>query len=450
MSKKERKPRIDEDVDDISSLTSDKKKHLKAKPDTDDRNDEPLYWYDKARDVYSFTELKIALSGNMIRDIVNDYSWTNGKASSINDIARKNSLTRATVRKLLRALGKTHDSTPFTDETIADTPEGTLVEDLVRGKEQRVLVQAEKKRWEQIKKVAEEAENWDNFLFKRLASLPTPVIQAPKKAKIKVVSKSRFDSQTMVFMGLQDLHFGSYGWAFETGQSFDRETCRKRLLQTTEETLERVCLLGKPEVFLLGAGGDFFHIDNPENKTTKGTPQDVHGTFAQIMHEGFELMGDYINLIRTVAPVIVEPVPGNHDKNMSFALLKWLQTGFKNESDVEIHDSARQRAYRQFGNNLIGLTHGDGPKVDKLPGLMAGEARVMWGQTHHRYWFSGHFHTQMQYEIDGVQCFFVPSLSGTDRWSQQEGYTLNKKAMAAFVLDKEEGLIAQMPVGAKD
>lgn len=446
---KGKKPRIDEDVDDISSLSSDKRKPIRAKPDTDDRNDAPLYWYDKARDVYSFTELKIALSGNMIRDIVNDYSWTNGKASSINDIARKNSLTRATVRKVVRALGKTHDSTPFTDETIADTPEGTLVEDLVRGKEQRVLVQAEKKRWEQIKKIAEEAENWDNFLFKRISTLPAPVIHAPKKAKIKVVSKSRFDSQTMVFMGLQDLHFGKYGWSTEVGQAYDRDICRKRLLETTEETLERVCLLGKPEKFLLGAGGDFFHIDTPQNTTTKGTFQDVSGTFAQIMHEGFELMGDYINLIRTVAPVIVAPMMGNHDKTLSYALLKWLQVGFKHEKDVVIRDSAKQRHYEKYGENLIGLTHGDGPKVTELPELMGAEAVGLWSQTKHKYWFSGHFHSQWQFEFHGVQCFFVPSLSGTDRWSHQEGHAGNKNAMSAFVLDREEGLLAQMPVGAR-
>jgi hypothetical protein len=121
------------------------------------------YYFDEARDKYLFSLRSKAqagkpfvLAGDTVRAILLAYS-RDGSDATINEICRTFGLNRTTLRETLRALGKTHDSAPFTDEAIASGSEDDLAEDLVRLKEERIIRRAEKASWEQTKKLAEEA-----------------------------------------------------------------------------------------------------------------------------------------------------------------------------------------------------------------------------------------------------------------------------------------------------
>jgi hypothetical protein len=54
---------------------------------------------------------------------------------------------------------------------------------------------------------------------------------------------------------------------------------------------------------LLPLGGDFFHVDNMENSTTKGTRQDVSHHIFEIFDKGCQAVVNLVYKLRKVAPV---------------------------------------------------------------------------------------------------------------------------------------------------
>lgn len=410
--------------------------------------DDKKYWFDKDREIYVFTDARITLPKDVVETILDDYSWINGKGLTLNEVARKHGLSRSTVREIIKACGKTHDSLGYSDETIAEADEDFLLEDQVRKKEQRIIVRAEKERWEKIKKMAEKAERWEAFVFSRIEAMAIPEIPAPKK--LKAVEKDQGDLLT--YMGIQDVHLGKQGLEEDVGPEnvYNSKICRERLLDTIASSVARVRRFGELNQILLPCGGDFFHIDTPGKTTTKGTPQDTDGSLAKIMVDGFALAAEMVNYLAQAAGLVtIVNSAGNHDNTLSLVLLKWLEVAFKNRPDVQVIPSLFPRQYVQFGQNLIGVTHGDGPKDAKLPMLMATEAPKAWADTKFRYWFSGHYHTQFANEFFGVQVHHHDSVAGSDRWHVNNGYVGNVKGMNVYVLDKEDGMIAHMPIAAK-
>ncbi len=116
------------------------------------------YEYDKARDKYIFALKSKAqagrpfvVDGDTIRAAIAAYS-NDGSKASLNEICRTHGWSRPTAREIFRALGKTHDSLPFSDEEIAERDEDDLGEDLIRLKEERVARKAEAREWNETKK----------------------------------------------------------------------------------------------------------------------------------------------------------------------------------------------------------------------------------------------------------------------------------------------------------
>ncbi len=410
--------------------------------------DDKKYWFDKDREIYVFTDARITLPKDVVETILDDYSWINGKGLTLNEVARKHGLARSTVREIIKACGKTHDSLGYSDETIAEADEDFLLEDQVRKKEQRIIVRAEKERWEKIKKMAEKAERWEAFVFSRIEAMSIPSIPVPKK--LKAVEKH--DGRLLTYIGAQDIHIGAYSWEGEVGpeNAYSTKLCRERVLDTLASAVSRARRFGEIGQVVLPCGGDFFHIDTPGKTTTKGTPQDVDGPLPKILVDGFSLACEMVNyLAQASGQVQVLNSAGNHDHTMSLVLLKWLEVAFKGRTDVAVRSDIRPRQYYRFGQNLLGVTHGDGPKDAKLPMLMATEAKEHWADTRFRYWFSGHFHTQFANEFNGVQVHHHSSMKGQDAWHHNEGYVGNIVGMNVYVIEHDDGMLAHMPIASK-
>ena len=415
----------------------------------------PNYIYDDARDRYIFSLRSkanvgrpLVLAGNSVRQMVLAYSRDGGDAT-LNELSRAFGLHRASVRETLSALSKTHDSAPFTDEDLAKRTEEDLGEDLIRLKEERVLRHAERVQWAETTKLANQARNMNRFIFQKMEELLKVGDHLPVFLPLARATPTK-ESFT-VFATPSDLHYGKAGWKDETGEEYNREECYRRLLATTDVMLERVARFGKPARFIVGAGSDWFHIDNEVNggSTTRGTPQDTDGTWARIFLEGSELAAAYLERLRAVAPVTVVCMAGNHDRLSSLMLTAWLKERFRNAGDVDVEVSPASRHYLRVGQTLVGITHGDDTKDQKLPGLMAAEAREAWGQTKHRLWFTGHWHSMISNEFHGVRVIHVPSLAGTDLWHARGGYIGNRKALTAYIIEDSEGMIAELPVSAR-
>jgi hypothetical protein len=409
-----------------------------AMPEEDER-----YFYNEDTDRYVF-HLRclggnaFAVERHIIEEVVQAYSST-GQNATVNEISRAQGWSRAVTKEILKRLGKTHDSLPLTDEQIDAGDEDELVQDVIRLKEQKIHVKAEKAIW---RKTQQDAESWQRLDHQILRPL-VAMNEAPKRPAMKVKAKKAADPFSCFIMP-SDLHVGKKGWALETGSDYGIDITRARLISAMEDLTEKIARFGKPEKIITGCGSDFFHIDNYAGGTTRGTPQDTDGSCARIMHEGFYLWRDFVEMLRCIAPVEIHAMAGNHDLILSFALIHWCDAYWRNVDDVTVNVSPCARSYTSAGSTLVGISHSEDTKHKDLPGLMAIEAREEWGRANHQVWFTGHWHTDWTMESRGTKVHVVPSLSGTDRWHKRNGYVGNHKVLPAYILDHKNGEIAQL------
>lgn len=409
------------------------------------------YYFDESRDKYLFSLRSKAqagkpfvLSGDTVRAILQAYS-RDGSAATINEICRTFGLNRTTAREILQALGKTHDSAPFTDEAIAAGDEAELAEDLVRLKEERIIRTAERASWEQTKKLAEEARHFDRFIARRIEEIIAGAGFAPPAPAPAIRTASKVAQVSAVF-GLTDAHVGARAWAAETGHDTTIESVRARTMETTRRLIERVLRFCRPARWLLPSGSDNIHADTDLGTTTRGTPLDTDGSLARMFLAACGIYEELIGMLLAVAPVEVIAVPGNHDMVMSMMLTHWLAARFRTDERVKVGSCVEHRSYHLHGRALMGFSHGDGIPDARLPLVMASEASEQWGQSRHRMIFTGHLHTDRAEEYAGCRVIHMPTLATADRWHHRKGFTGNTRAIAAYLVDHEEGLVASLPV----
>ena len=195
---------------------------------------------------------------------------------------------------------------------------------------------------------------------------------------------------------------------------------------------------------LIAELGDLFHTDTELNRTQhSGNSLDVDTRWAKVMQVGLRALIHCIKrCLEKHEIVIVRIVKGNHDGHSSFALALALDAYFSNNPRVQVDLSPAAHWYYQFGNVLIGITHGDTTKMQDLPGVMAADKAVEWGQTKHRYWYVGHVHHDQVKEYPGVKCESFRTLAARDAWHAGQGYRAGRD-MRCIVHHVEHGEIAR-------
>ncbi len=402
--------------------------------------DKAPYHYNKETDTY-ITFIKCAgenlvISGDMHRAMKSSYSNMTSKGATLNQIAREFNFPRLWFDEYRRKHGWTHDMLPYTDEQVMESDNDELVEDLVLRNRREIHKKYEKRKWNDIQ---EAAEKWFHFedTYKGMLSGLTKAPKTVPKLRIPE-SKSPF----AVVMSPTDFHWGKYGWVDEVGESYNFKEAKSRLMNRTQEIIS--WLPAQPDKIILASGSDWFHVDNDLGTTTRGTPQDMCGSPAEILISGCQLAREHIDLLRQVAPVEVVFMAGNHDRHSTLALMLYLSAAYEGIDDVSINLNPQIRHYTTYGNTLLGFNHGDSVKKTKLPTLMSKEQRVLWGQTENHIWFTGHLHHQVLYELEGGLVIQLPSLAGHDRYHYRAGYTTAKAGLAAHIIDKELGLIGSL------
>ena len=399
------------------------------------------YIYNSEEDVY-YTRLPrlnnlISVPGQTHRDMLADYSNATGPFLSCRQLAEKYSFPLKWMQSYARVHGWSHDGDPFTSEDLDTKNSDDLQAQMLQHKRNSIIEsynQEEKE--QQVKDAAAYRDLKHRWLddFKDL--IPN------KKAKLpKINLKSNARPYALV-ISPTDFHWGKYGWADETGDGYDLETARSRLFDKTNELISR--LPGKPEEIILAAGSDWFHVDNDLGTTTKGTPQDMCASPAQILMSGCDLAREHIDLLRQVAPIRITFMAGNHDRHSTTALMMYLSAYYKDDDDITVITSPKTRQYLTYGTTLLGFTHGDKVRENKLGPLMSSESREEWGTHPHHVWFHGHLHHQTLVERDGCTIIQLPSLAGHDRYHYRGGYTINNPGLAAHIIDKEHGLVGSL------
>ncbi len=250
-------------------------------------------------------------------------------------------------------------------------------------------------------------------------------------------------------VSIWDHHFGKLCWGQETGENFDLKSAERIYSDAAHELIEKSRGFAIEKI-VLPIGQDFFHIDGPANTTVAGTPQDVDGRFFKIFDVGCRSVINLIDVLMGIAPIHILWVPGNHDWNTSWFMLKVLAAHYRLIHHVTIDLSPMPRKHIEYGINLLGYTHGNEEKHSSLPVLMAGQWPEAWARTRHREWKIGHYHKVKETQfnaaetIDGVLVRTLPSLTGTDSWHYKKGYVGGMRAAQAFLYSAKLGYAAHL------
>jgi hypothetical protein len=190
---------------------------------------------------------------------------------------------------------------------------------------------------------------------------------------------------------------------------------------------------------------DFFHTDNYQHQTTQGTPQETIMDYAHEYELGFSLLVETITALKKICKEVqVILVQGNHDRTKSYYLAHALDVYFNEDPNIKFNREHSVIKATVLGETFIGYHHGN-CKLDDLPLLFATDPSYsqMFGNAKYREVHTGDKHHYMAKEVKGVRIQQMPSLSGTDRWHQDNNYVNSVRAALALVYDKDLGKICE-------
>lgn len=267
---------------------------------------------------------------------------------------------------------------------------------------------------------------------------------SPKVAKIKRDRPDDRNNLHLLEISAFDLHLGKIGIK---GDKYSMEIAEERLLGAIEHLLYRAQGFYIDKILFI-VGQDLLNSDGdwPIPATTKGTPQFNSNYHIDMYRFARRLMIKAIDILAEVADVHVMVIPGNHDRESVMHLGDTLELYYENNKNVKVDNSDCLMKAIPYGNNLIISDHGDGPKTNDLPGIIAQRFKNLWSDTVYVEVHRGHYHTnkamklQAIEELNGITVRNLSSMSATDYWHDSKGFIGNIKKAQAFVYSRQNGL----------
>jgi len=267
----------------------------------------------------------------------------------------------------------------------------------------------------------------------------------PPITKIAPPKRTQRDLLTCYPMG--DPHIGMYAWGEEAGEDFDLDIAERLMLAAADRLVHSAPPTDHALIVNLG---DFFHADTLEGITLKSHNRlDVDTRWHKVLRVGIRIMRQIIETALTKHKTVrVINEIGNHDEHTSHMLTLALGLLYERNPRVSFDKSPRNFHYHRFGKNLIGVTHGDKVKPEALAEIMAAQQPKDWGETVHRYWFTGHVHHRRLFELRGCTVESFRTLAPRDAWHSSMAYMAGRD-MQAIILHREDGEIERHLVNAK-
>lgn len=252
------------------------------------------------------------------------------------------------------------------------------------------------------------------------------------------------ENNKLLEISIPDLHLSKLCWGKETMYSdYDIKIAPRLYREAINDFISKIKGFGVSKI-LLPIGNDFYNSDNAAGTTTAGTPQSQSedSRWPKTFTVGCELLSGVIEQLAQYFQVEVKVISGNHDYERTYYLGEYIKAWFRNNPHVVVDNAPTQRKYFRFGKTLLGFTHGNEEKHDKLPLIMASDRKEDWAITDHREFHVGHLHNETTKEYNGVKVRILPSLMPPDQWHASKGYVGNIRAAEAFLYDENDGLIA--------
>ena len=201
-------------------------------------------------------------------------------------------------------------------------------------------------------------------------------------------------------------------------------------LEDYRETLDEILLLlNRPyQRVVIVIGQDLFHNDDFRGRTTSGTPIEK----VDIVRAWNDAKIFFTSIIMA-SPVIPEILysQGNHDETLGWAFVQMLKAQFP---QIKVDDSRRDRKIITFGENVIGITHGDKVKGRpiNLRSVFSVEYPLEFACAKVKEIHAGHLHHEKSEDIYGVMCRTLSTANQTDDWHYDNGFVGQNKRFMVF------------------
>ena len=240
-----------------------------------------------------------------------------------------------------------------------------------------------------------------------------------------------------------DWHLGLFTWGKETGENWDLKIAEQSIERAAADTIARTPKCG---TFIFLIGGDYFHSDTQENRTTRsGHALDVDGRKHKIVQAGVRLAARVVDFALSRAEnIIIRVLPGNHDEETSILFGLLLKAYYNADLRVTVDDTAGPHWFFRHGKVMLAATHGHALRAKDMPGMMANYRPDDWGATRWRYGHSFHIHhgEKMLNEHSGASVEIHRAPVPRDSWHYAMGYGAGR-ALTTIVYDKYSGEIAR-------
>jgi hypothetical protein len=240
-------------------------------------------------------------------------------------------------------------------------------------------------------------------------------------------------------ISLQDLHFGKPGNE-NMGVVVDKAICYLIGKAYANYNLEKV-------IFVIGP--DTLNMDTFDGTTTKGTPVENSETATKAYMKAFDAVCLAIGKIKHFCDKLeVVFIPGNHDRLSSFHLIHAVSQVFKLSGDIVFNTSYRERKVIMYHTNMIALEHGDVSSKNN-PLVFATEFSKEWGNSKHRFLYTGHYHGRKTKEViteneeQGFITRIIPALTSSDYYHYHNKWTGNQRAAIVHIHEANKGLISE-------
>ena len=142
-------------------------------------------------------------------------------------------------------------------------------------------------------------------------------------------------------ISLPDIHYGKLA-------GISIATMELQFLSVVEELVEKAKGLNI-ERFVLPIGNDGMNSEGMRMSTTKGTPQQDNCGWKDTFTGYWRLMVAAIDYLKTIAPVDVIVISGNHDFERMFYAGDVISGWFRNDLDVTVDNNYDSRKYYEYG-----------------------------------------------------------------------------------------------------
>jgi hypothetical protein len=259
--------------------------------------------------------------------------------------------------------------------------------------------------------------------------------------RFSAIVRPKLGRDNMLEIGPYDHHMGKLAWSKETGWEDYDVPIAERTFDSSIDALIARTNGHKYEYINFIVGHDLQHTNNRENQTVHGTVVTADSRFQKVFGITRRMIVRNTDKLRSVAPVRIRIVPGNHDEDATWFLGDSLECWYHKAKDVVVDNAPVLRKYDEFGKVMLMWTHGCYCKLDKYPGIMAAERPEIFGRTRFREAHTGDKHQRRLEEYNGVVVRIMPSLCAADDWHAQRGFIANIRTSEAYVWNREQGLI---------